>query len=64
MEETKKISFRQKNPVVCPVCKNEFYREEMFTGSGRLIAEKLTDELRRLYKESQKFGKIYPLVYT
>ena len=63
MEETKKISFRQKNQIVCPVCRNEFYREEMFTGSGRLIAEKLTDELRRLYKESQKFGKIYPLVY-
>ena len=63
MEETKKISFRQKNPTQCPICKNEFYREEMFTGSGRLIAEKLTDELRRLYKESQKFGKVYPLVY-
>jgi len=63
MEETKKISFRQKNPTSCPVCRNEFYREEMFTGSGRLIAEKLTDELRRMYKESQKFGKVYPLAY-
>ncbi len=64
MEDAKKISFRQKNPTLCPVCRNEFYREEMFTGSGRLIAEKLTDELRRLYKESQKFGKIHPLVYV
>jgi len=64
MEESKKISFRQKNPTICPICKNEFFREEMFTGSGRLIAEKITDELRRLYKESQKFGKIYPLAYT
>jgi uncharacterized protein (DUF2225 family) len=64
MEDTKKISFRQKNLTLCPICKNEFYREEMFTGSGRLIAEKLTDELRRLYKESVKFGKIYPLAYS
>ena len=64
MEETKKVSFRQKNPTVCPICRNEFYREEMFTGSGRLIADKLTDELRRQYKESSKYGKIYPLVYV
>ena len=63
MDDTKKISFRQKNLTLCPVCKNEFYREEMFTGGGRLIAEKLTDELRRLYKESVKWGRIYPLAY-
>lgn len=64
MEDTKKISFKQKNSTLCPICKNEFFREEMFTGGGRLIAEKLTDELRRLYKESKKWGKIYPLAYT
>lgn len=64
MDEAKKISFRQKNSTICPICRNEFYREEMFTGGGRLIAEKITDELRRLYKESAKFGKIYPLAYT
>ncbi|MCL1864916.1 MAG: DUF2225 domain-containing protein [Spirochaetes bacterium] len=64
MRDEKKISFRQKNPTVCPICRYEFYREEMFTGSGRLIADKLTDELRRLYKESNKYGKIYPLAYT
>jgi len=64
MGDSKKISFRQKNPTVCPVCKNEFYREEMFTGSGRLIADKLTDELRRMYKESNKYGKVYPLIYV
>ncbi|MCL2155353.1 MAG: DUF2225 domain-containing protein [Leptospirales bacterium] len=64
MENTKKISFRQKNSTICPVCRHEFYKEEMFTGSGRLIADKLTDELRRLYKESKKFGKIYPMAYT
>ena len=63
MGDIKKISFRQKNPTICPICKHEFYREEMFTGSGRLIADKLTDELRRMYKESNKYGKIYPLAY-
>ena len=63
MENVKKISFRQKNPTICPICDHEFYKEEMFTGSGRLIADKLTDELRRLYKESNKYGKIYPSAY-
>ncbi len=61
--ENKKITFRQKNPLTCPVCRHQFYREEMFTGGGRLIADRLTDELRREYKESKKYGKIYPLVY-
>ena len=64
MEENKKVSFKQKNPTLCPVCRNEFYREEMFTGGGRLIAEKLSDELRRVYKESKKYGKLYPLAYV
>lgn len=63
MEADKKISFRQKNTTVCPVCGYEFYREEMLTGGGRLIAGKLTDELRRLYEESKKFGKVYPLSF-
>ena len=64
MKDEKKISFRQKNSTICPICRYEFYREEMFTGSGRLIVEKLTDELRRLYKDSNKYGRIYPLAYT
>lgn len=63
MEETKKITFRQKNATLCPACKNEFLREEMFTGGGRLIADKLTDELRMIYKENKKWGRIYPLNY-
>ena len=63
MEEVKKITFRQKNATVCPVCRNEFFREEMFTGGGRLIADKLTDELRMTYKENKKWGRIYPLSY-
>ncbi len=38
MEDKKKISFRQKKFTVCPVCSFEFYREELFSGGGRLIA--------------------------
>ncbi len=59
----KKISFRQKNPTICPICSYEFQKEEMLTGGGRLIAGKLTDELRRQYEKNQKFEKIYPLAY-
>ncbi len=63
-EKQKKVSFRQKNPIKCPVCSAEHYREEMLTGGGRLIAGKLTDELRRLYEKNQKWGVVYPLAYV
>jgi len=64
MDKELKISYRQKNVTVCPVCSFEFHREELFSGGGRLIAGKLTDELRRLYEVSKKFGKVYPLSYA
>ena len=64
MEEKKKLSFRQKTVTKCPVCGSEFYREELFSGGGRLIAGKLTDELRRIYEDNKKFGKVYPLAYV
>ena len=63
-EEKKKVSFREKNATKCPVCSFEFNQEKMLTGGGRLIAGKLTDELRRLYEENKKVGKIYPLAYV
>ncbi len=64
MEEKKlKVSFRQKNPIICPVCNNEIFREELMSGGGRLIAGKLTDELRRCYEKNVKYGKIYPMAY-
>jgi len=62
-EKSKKISFKQKTPTVCPVCRNEFFREEMLTGGGRLIAGRLTDELRRSYEKNVKFGVVYPAAY-
>lgn len=61
--KVKKISYRHKDLTICPVCSYEFSREEMLTGGGRLIAGKLTDELRRLFEKNEKFGKVYPLAY-
>ena len=63
VEKIKAISFRQKNATECPVCKSQFFREELFSGSGRLIAGNITNELRRLYEKNNKFGVIYPLAY-
>ena len=64
MEKEAKLSFRQKSPSVCPVCSFEFHREDLLSGGGRLIAGKLTDELRRNYDVSKKYGKVYPLAYV
>lgn len=59
-----KFTFLTKDPINCPVCGTAFKREEMLTGRGRLIAGKLTLELRRLYEPSKKFGDmIKPLIY-
>lgn len=59
-----KISFFSKKSIACPVCDREFQREELLSGSGRLIAANLSDELRRVYKPSKKYGRISPLNYT
>lgn len=66
MAETSKssISFFSKNSIECPVCDAAFRREELKTGRGRQIAGDLTIELRRLYEPSQKYGAVYPLIYT
>jgi uncharacterized protein (DUF2225 family) len=58
-----KISFQSKEELCCPVCGAKFRREELLSGSGRLIAGELTDELHRLYEKSNKYGDIYPLAY-
>ena len=58
-----KITFQSKKEFVCPVCDAEFRKEELFSGGGRLIAGKLTEELHRLYEPSAKYGVIFPLVY-
>jgi len=58
------ITFFSKESIYCPVCGADFQREDLRTGRGRLIAGSLTDELRRLYEPTEKFGEVYPLVYT
>lgn len=57
------ISFFSKDAIVCPVCEATFHREDIRTGRGRLIAGDLTDELRRFYEPSQKYGEVNPLLY-
>jgi uncharacterized protein (DUF2225 family) len=57
-----KISFQAKESTTCPVCGEVFKREELLSGSGRLIAGALTDELHRLYEPS-RYGILYPLSY-
>lgn len=58
------LTFFSKDEIECPVCGTGFYREELRTGRGRLIAGDLTEELRRIYEPSRKYGEVYPLVYT
>ena len=58
-----KISFQSKDEIRCPVCDTAFFREELLSGSGRLIAGPLTDELHRLYEPSARYGDVYPLAY-
>ncbi|GHV23060.1 membrane protein [Spirochaetia bacterium] len=58
-----KISFQSKETTICPVCETEFKREELLSGSGRLNAAELTDDLHRLYTPTARYGAIYPLSY-
>ena len=63
MSETAKVSFYAKNKTVCPVCSAEFYKENLLSGGGRMNAGNLTPEMHRIYEPTQKYGKIYPLIY-
>jgi uncharacterized protein (DUF2225 family) len=62
-EQALKVSYYLKNPVLCPLCKTMFKKEELLSGGGRLIAKDITDELRRKYQPSKKFGEVNPLNY-
>ena len=63
VEREAKISFQSKEEYACPVCETVFHREELLSGSGRLIAGTLTDELHRLYEPSARYGEVFPLIY-
>jgi uncharacterized protein (DUF2225 family) len=58
-----KVSFLSKEEYKCPACETAFRREELLSGSGRLNAGALTDELHRLYTPSARYGDVYPLIY-
>ncbi|MFP4363440.1 MAG: DUF2225 domain-containing protein [Spirochaetia bacterium] len=64
MSGSGKVSFFSKKTTTCPVCSTQFNKEEMHTGRGRLIAGDLTIELRRNYEASQKYGEVFPIIYT
>lgn len=57
------ITYFSRAQIRCPICDTAFGREEMRTGRGRLNAGKLTDELRRNYEPSKRFGEVVPLLY-
>lgn len=61
---SKKASFRAKESIYCPICNEAYIKEQMFQGGGRLIAGKVTQELRRLYEKNKKFGRIHPSDYS
>ena len=61
--EGKTVTFFSKNPIICPVCDTKFYREDLLSGRGRLIAGNLTSELRRKYEPNKKYGDLFPLIY-
>jgi len=58
-----RITYRAREGISCPICKNNFRREELLTGGGRMNAGELTDELHRIYLPTQKHGHVYPLIY-
>ncbi|MCL2373881.1 MAG: DUF2225 domain-containing protein [Treponema sp.] len=62
-EREARISFQSKEEYTCPLCDTVFHREELHSGSGRLIAGNLTDELHRLYEPSARYGEVFPLIY-
>ncbi|WP_407425478.1 DUF2225 domain-containing protein [Treponema sp.] len=59
-----KLSYWSKTKCRCPVCQRDFAKEEMLTGSGRMNAGDLTDELHRNYIPSVKYGEVFPLIYA
>ena len=62
--ESNNVSFFNSKAQKCPACGESFQKEELFTGGGRLNAQTLTDELHRLFQPSEKYGKVYPLIYS
>ncbi len=58
-----RLTFMSKQRFRCPVCEHEFQKEELLSGGGRMNAGNLTEELHRIYLPTNKYGKVYPLLY-
>ncbi len=58
------ISFYSKQKYTCPFCTKPFEKEEILSGGGRMIAGSLADDLRRNFEPSNKYGPVYPLIYS
>jgi len=63
MAEGQKLTYFEKRQSACPVCAAKFFREDLLSGGGRLIAGNLSKELRRQFDPSKKFGEVRPLLY-
>ena len=59
-----RITYISSEKTVCPVCDATLYREELHSGRGRIVADTLTRELRYIYKPSEKYGIVNPLLYS
>jgi uncharacterized protein (DUF2225 family) len=60
----RRTTYFSKSPLTCPLCETTFFREDLLSGGGRLIAGELTDELHRTYEPSRRFGELHPLIYA
>lgn len=62
-EKPMKVTYMSKQELSCPVCENQFRKEELLSGGGRMNAGELTKELHRIYEPTKKYGAVYPLLY-
>jgi uncharacterized protein (DUF2225 family) len=62
--ELQSATYFSKQKISCPLCGASVVREDLLTGSGRIIAGDLSDELRRYYEPSKKTGIVYPFLYS
>lgn len=60
MSDIPKVTYFAKNPLTCPICGHSVIKEELLSGSGRLIAGDLTDELHRKYERPKIWYHLSP----
>lgn len=58
------LTYRTKEATTCPICGKKFCVEKLTSGGGRLVSKDLTPELRRTYVPTEKYGEVFPAVYT